>query len=323
MQPTVLSLFCGAGGFDLGFKQAGYRIVGAYDFDKFAIKSYRAHIGDHAHLADVRDLEGADLPDADVWTYGFPCQDLSKAGPKAGLFEGTKSRMFFEVMRLLAEVRNKPRVILAENVNGIVRYLDVLREEYDRAGYHMIFTTYDSKYFGVPQSRSRYFILGVRKDLSKTFVFPEVTGDVPTLWTVLETTVDDRFYMKDDMVESILSDAARLMGIGPTGGLIRLGDAEGMSKGNDARRRVYSPQGISPTLDTCGGGGRQPKILVPVRGGYRVRRLTPREYMRLQGFPDSFDMVVSMSQVYKQMGNAVTVPVARHIAESIHGQILK
>lgn len=316
MQPTVLSLFCGAGGFDLGFKQAGYRIVGAYDFDKYAIQSYRAHLGDHGQLADVRELRGTDLPVADVWTYGFPCQDLSVAGPKAGLFDGKKSKMFFEVMRLLGEVPDKPQVILAENVKGLRPYLEVLRDEYDRAGYRMIHTMYNSKHFGVPQSRERYFVLGVRKDLDRPFVFHRSDKPLGSMLSILEENVADRYFYSDDKVRSVLDGSSRSSS--NLEGILVIGRADGIN-GHDILKRVYDPVGLSPTLDTCEGGNRQPKILL----NGRVRKLTPREYMRLQGFPDSFDMVCSGSQVYKQMGNAVTVPVARFIASSIHEQLLK
>lgn len=109
MDLAVNDFFCGAGGMGLGFKQAGFTIAGAWDFDKFAVATYNANVGNHVQQKDIREMTYLDVPQATVWTFGFPCQDLSVAGKMAGLYEGKRSGLFFEVMRLLDEIRERER----------------------------------------------------------------------------------------------------------------------------------------------------------------------------------------------------------------------
>lgn len=482
MTETILrtnDFFCGAGGMGLGFKQAGFRLAGAWDFDKYAVESYGNNVSPKVKRADITQMTADEIPYADVWTFGFPCQDLSVAGKQAGMIKGqTRSGLFYEVMRLLEETNpnglwGKPKIIMAENVKGLKKYLPVLEEEYNAAGYKMYLSDqnngiFNSKYWGVPQNRERYFVVGVRKDIEKEFEFPvQQTGYIPRLSSVLETEVDEKYYIDDEKAKKIIEQAINGLKVkqatkkgydiavpgdsinlshpnsetrrgrvgkqvaqtlmttceqvvveeNPLGAVHacitpdrvdkrqngRRAKAEeeemftltaqdlygvvidnknsfgnpkifnddlhpsilathykeptltviGMldMKGQENIRRVYDTEGIAPTLTTSEGGHRQPKILTigntnPSGNGmngnvyhseglaptlttnkgegvktllsnYRVRKLTPREYARLQGFPDSYEQVVSNTQFYKQMGNAVTVNVAQAIAEKI------
>jgi len=333
---TVNDLFCGCGGIGLGFKQAGYITTGAWDIDKYAVMSYKENVDDIATQADITKMTYKDLPKADVWTFGFPCQDLSVAGTQEGLFRGKRSGLFFEVMRLLDETRgyapeNLPAVIMAENVKGLKKYLSVLEEEYIKRGYKYYCTLYNSKYWYVPQNRERYFIIGVRDDIKKEFVFPTEQHDfVPALSTMLEKEVDEKYYIADDKAQAVIEQVYK--NYSPT-----LRSRQGQKviqaidhsidvigrlnmKSNDCNRRVYNPTGISPTLTTSQGGNTQPKIIDYTK--YRVRKLTPTEYGRLQGFPmDTWKQVVSDNQAYKQFGNAVTVTIAKALAAAIKGTI--
>lgn len=430
----VIDLFCGCGGMGLGFQQAGFEIVYACDIDKYAIQSYKHNVGNHAELIDITTLTGLELPSADVWTFGFPCQDLSVAGKQAGMEVGTRSGLFYEVMRLLDESEHKPMVLMAENVKGLKPYLKNLEQEYNKRGYTMHVQLYNSKYWGVPQSRDRYYVIGIRNDLPmhETFQMPmENKSFVPKLSTILEEQVDKKFYISEEKSKKILEQAkikvemkhthaaltvnrAEKRQNGPRArdeeepmftltaqdlhGVIlhqepsqyvadnsqycrekdeekrsvliyeemaptltardykdpRMGivlrnqanelvrftdesncllarDYKGFGnqemtavidvigrldmKGNDQIRRVYSIDGLAPMLTTSQGGHQQAKIFDPSH--YVVRKLTPREYARLQGFPDSYKIVVSDTQAYKQFGNSVTVPLVKAIAESI------
>lgn len=459
----VIDMFCGCGGMGGGFEDAGCEIVQAFDIDKFAVQSYNANFATKADLLDIRNISADYLNPADGWTFGFPCQDLSVAGKQAGLYNGERSKLFFEVMRLLDEVPEKPKFILAENVKGLKKYLPVLEQEYAKRGYRMYYTLYNSKYFGVPQNRERYFVLGIRNDISRDFCFEEQQVDfVPALWTVLETEVEDKYYIDDAKAEKIIKQASGKIGkwgsihacltpdrvnkrqngrrakedneemftltsqdihgiimlgnINPSGkgmngnvyyaGLaptLTTNKGEGIKifvdephlklvgmldiKGKESIRRVYDPKGICPCLTTMQGGNREPKILVSGTYGqkegfvpnevactldvsyykgykglgcnqnrpavaeiyqiprgknegnlhniaptltsnswehnnflllkYRVRKLTPRECFRLQGFEDSYNFVCSNSQLYKQAGNAVTRTVSRAVADQI------
>lgn len=436
MELTVNSFFCGAGGFDLGFIQAGFTIVGAWDFDKFAVASYRANIGEHVKQMDIREMTWKDVPMASVWTFGFPCQDLSVAGKQAGLFEGKRSGLFFEVMRLLNETldnkpENAPLILLAENVKGLKPYLGVLEEEYRKRGYKMQYRLYNSKYWGVPQNRERYFVVGTQIKSGVDFIFPEEQREyIPKLSSVLETEVDEKYYISDEKAKRIIEQAMeRLERLGKIHATItpdrvdkrqngrRAKEEEEMftltaqdihgviqsvytdkdgcayacnaryykgpsyadvgrgrntqiieagtclrwqnkkdgivpdyiaptlraSGGTDIRKkplvveepkievvgtleasgttqehnnRVHDPNGISPTVTAVAGGTHHIKVFDYSK--YRVRKLTPTEYGRLQGFPmDTWKQVVSDTQAYKQFGNAVTVPVAKAIANAI------
>lgn len=383
---SVIDMFCGGGGLGLGFQQAGYEIPLAFDFDKYAVETYRANVGDHVKQLDITKLTAGELPYADVWTFGFPCQDLSVAGKQAGLFEGKRSGLFFEVMRLLDESAEKPKVLLAENVKGLKSYLPVLESEFKARGYRMYVHMFNSKYWDVPQNRERYYVVGVREDTAGEFVYPvEQHEFIPKLTRDLEKVVDEKYYYSEEKTRNIIEIALKKTGgedpqnvftdkdgvayacnaryfkgcsytdvvksrntqvvepriiddtygyeegarvyqdVSPTLRSSRQGlkvleepkiTVVGLlyQQGHEARARVHDPEGLSPTVDTCCGGGHQVKIL----DGYRVRRLTPTEYGRLQGFPmDTWKQVVSNTQAYKQFGNAVTVTLGRAMAKAI------
>lgn len=335
----VIDLFCGCGGMGLGFQQAGFEIVYACDIDKYAIQSYRHNIGEHGVVADITKLTATDLPKADVWTFGFPCQDLSVAGKKAGMEVGTRSGLFYEVMRLLDEVNEKPKVIMAENVKGLKPYLSILEQEFNKRGYQMTIKLYNSKYWGVPQSRERYYVIGY---LNGEVVMPaQINEYVSKLSDCIEDNVSEKYFMKDNKSKEIISHALELddnpqnvftdkdgaaycctaryyKGIAPSSvgkskdTHIVLHNIYGGFKEDKAR--VFTD--CFPTIRTAAGGGHIPSVL-KMEPPYHVRRLTPRECARLQGFPDSYEIVVSDTQAYKQFGNSVTVPLVKAIAESI------
>jgi DNA (cytosine-5)-methyltransferase 1 len=440
----VNSFFCGAGGFDLGFIQAGFEIAGAWDFDKYAVESYKHNIGKHVLQADVSSMKGEQLPKANGWLFGFPCQDISIAGKQKGMVKGeTRSGLFYEIMRLLGEVSDKPEWILAENVKAVKKLIPVIEQEYDKAGYTLVSPQlYNTKFEFLPQNRERFFLMGLRKDLAKSFVFPQQQTDfIPKLSSVLEENVDEKYYIDDLKAAKIIEQAieglrvkqatkkgydiavegdsinishpnsktrrgrvgkqvaqtlltgqeqvvvettgcslrtrtyagqpqqleVRKDGISnsvttvpkdcmvmeslhgitanePHGwntgnqypndytGTVTSRDYKGPRmvieeqpkilcvgntnpSGNGMNGKVYAIEGIAPTVTTNKGEGH--KILEC----YRVRKLTPREYARLQGFPDSYEQIVSNSQFYKQMGNAVSVPVAYKIAKAIKEQL--
>ena len=165
---TFIDFFAGIGGFHSGFEKAGMKCIGWCEFDKYAQKSYRA-IYDTEGLwfkDDVRKVRGWELPGATVWTFGFPCQDVSIAGKQKGIKRGTRSGLFFEIMRLLDEAEeNKPRWIIAENVKNLLSieggwgFFTVLSEMAER-GYSVGWRVYNSKDYGVPQNRERVYIAG-------------------------------------------------------------------------------------------------------------------------------------------------------------------
>lgn len=242
----VNDFFCGCGGMGLAFMAAGFEIAGAWDYDKHAIKSYKENVEDHAKEADIKEMSYTDIPQADVWAFGFPCQDLSVAGRQKGLVlkcqdcgeeleinpeqyaEGgtfclrcgsqnmkaaSRSGMFFEIMRLLDEtIENTPAavpaVIIAENVKGLRPYLPILQEEYKKRGYTAHIETFNSKWWGVPQSRERYAVVGTLDRLGLEFSFPEEQHQrIPRLSDFLDEEVDEKYFIADEKAQEIIKQA--------------------------------------------------------------------------------------------------------------------
>lgn len=229
----------------LAFRDAGFEIAGAWDFDKFAVQTYRENVWPGVEQRDIKELAYKDIPRADVWAFGFPCQDLSVAGKRRGLRleclgcgmelavspEGyekcvcpgcgggsfraaSRSGLFFEVVRLLEETGreapgNLPAIIIAENVKGLRPFLPVLEREYARLGYTAHARLFNSKFWGVAQNRERYAVVGTRDGLGLEFSFPEECRDqVPRLSGQLEREVDGKYYLPEWKQEAVIAQAA-------------------------------------------------------------------------------------------------------------------
>lgn len=273
-----LDFFSGIGGFRLGMEMAGHTCVGHCEVDKFADRSYRAmhNVKESEWYAnDITRVEPEELPDADCYCFGFPCQAFSIAGKRRG-FEDTRGTLFFEVMRLARE--RKPRLLFAENVRGLLSHeggqtFGVIVSTMDELGYDVEWQVLNSKHFGVPQNRERVFIVGHLRETSGRKVFPI-----------------------------------------------------GCEDGVPDKKRLETEPSI-PTLtatDYKGVSKRRGGIVIPVMfatDGMLIRRLTPRECFRLQGFPDEyFDRAAAVnsdSQLYTQAGNSVTVNVIYEIAKRL------
>lgn len=319
-----LDLFSGIGGFRLGMEAAGHSCIGFCEKDKFARASYKSIFNTEGEIeihdiTTVSDEAIQSIGHVDVICGGFPCQAFSIAGNRKG-FEDTRGTLFFEIARFASIL--KPRILFLENVKGLLnhdkgRTFGTILQTLDELGYDVEWQVLNSKNFGVPQNRERVFIVGYLRGTGGRKVFP-IRG------------------------ESENTNCVRQIG-----NLIQTNSFGG----NPHRGRVYSSNGISPCLNCMGGGGREPKILQIARGfnqggvhniaptitknsyqennfliikdvinrDFRIRKLTPKECWRLQGFPDwAFERaakVNSNSQLYKQAGNSVTVNVIEVIAK--------
>lgn len=186
---TFIDFFSGIGGFHSGFEKAGMKCVGWCEFDKFAQASYRAmYDTDNLWFGDdVTKVKGEELPKADLWTFGFPCQDISIAGKQKGIKKGTRSGLYYEIMRLLDECEeNKPKWLVCENVKNLLSIdngwgmFNVL-VEMDKMGYDVEWKVYNSKSYGVPQNRERVYIVGHLRDGSATELLPNQRTNSKTL----------------------------------------------------------------------------------------------------------------------------------------------
>lgn len=312
----VNDLFCGCGGMGLGFKNAHFDIVGAWDFDEYAVTSYKANVGDHVKLMDISKMNYSDLPQADVWTFGFPCQDLSLSGRMAGLIEGKRSGLFFEVMRLLKETEihqkeNLPAIILAENVRGLKPYLNILEEEYEKHGYKAYYALLNSRYWGTAQNRERYFVVGVRQDINLEFTLPnEIKDETTKLSDTLDTDADEKLYHQQDRTDILV----RRLNLDPDVDFVKSCSLRTRAYRGQEQQLEVRKDDVSNTITTV----YKDFMLIEKKGAnVRLRRPSVREAARLQGFPNSYQIVVSESRAYRQFGNAVTVNVAEAIANEI------
>lgn len=318
-----IDFFAGIGGFHSGLEKAGMKCIGWCEFDKFAQKSYRA-MYDTTNLwfgEDVIKVKGSELPKADLWTFGFPCQDVSVAGKRKGLKEGTRSGLFYEMMRLLDECKeNKPEWIMCENVKNLlsidngIGFLEVVGEMAER-GYTVEWKVYNSKDYGVPQNRERVYIVGYSGESAGQPLLPVRRESTATLRQVVGGSQGERVYNGNKISCTLSSQGG---GCGAKTGLYTFVDLN--KKGNvqttDTARALLArySKGQPNRPAECSGVLESDEPI-------RIRRLTPRECFRLQGFTDEqFDKaaaVNSETQLYKQAGNAVTVNVVAEIGRHI------
>lgn len=317
---TFIDLFAGIGGFRLALQNLEGECVFTSEWDQFAKQTYFANFGDIPDGDITLEETKNQIPkDFDLLCAGFPCQAFSIAGKRGG-FNDTRGTLFFDVADIIQ--RYKPKAFLLENVKGIKSHdkgrtintiLNVLRND---LGYYVPDPQIlNAKDFGVPQNRERIFIVGFRYDLGiKEFEYPE-----PTIQT---TTIEDIFEENEVSVKYYLSQAH-------LDTLIRHKERN-RSKGNGFGFEIKKLNDIASTI-TVGGMGYQHNLIVDkrlsnfnpitrIKGEVNkegIRKLTPREWARLQGYHDNYKIVTSDSQAYKQFGNSVAVPVVEAIAQQI------
>ena len=339
-----LDLFAGIGGFRLGMESAGHECIGFCEIDKFARASYKA-IHDTKGEIELHDITTVTdesirrIGRVDVICGGFPCQAFSIAGNRRG-FEDTRGTLFFEIARFASILR--PRYLFLENVKGLLSHengitFETIISALDELGYDVEWQVLNSKDFGVPQNRERVFIIGHFRGESTRRVFPlsSTSKQVDKHQKLSTNTLTTRYPNSQGVGSYIIeSESQRVSSIGNIN-----------SSGRGMNGKVYQADGLAPTLTTNKGEGV--KIIQRAHGynqggehdiaptltsnsyhennhssdGYRIRKLTPRECWRLQGFPDwAFDKaqeVNSNSQLYKQAGNSVTVNVIAAIAKEL------
>ena len=309
---TFFDLFAGVGGFRLGMEKAGHTCVGSCEWDKYSRETYKKNFGSYPEYDDAKDLHPQSLPHFDVLCAGFPCQAFSIAGKRLG-FEDTRGTIFFEIARIAKEKR--PSYLFLENVKGLLshdkgRTFSTIISTLDEMGYDAEWQVLNSKYF-VPQNRERIFIIGHLRGERTRKVFP--IGQVGK--------VNDR-KIKKILGYSQCGSIYDSDGLFPTLSACTHGYAIGNIVEPGQRTLVYTAQvnqnmkqkvqtrDNTWTLSTSAND-------FGVMDGQRIRRLMPIECERLQGFPDGWTTGVSDTQRYKQMGNAVTVPVVEYIAKEL------
>ena len=321
-----IDLFAGIGGIRLGFDNAfgkDIETVFVSEWDEFAQKTYKLNFEDSFDIAgDITAIKEKDIPSFDICLAGFPCQAFSIAGRHGGFNDDFKGRnrgnLFLDVVRICEY--HKPKVIFCENVKGLVmhdkgRTFQVIRNAFRNIGYQVFWKVLNSKDYGVPQNRERIYIVAFRDDLNVgEFVFPSPVDYQVHLSDILDDApVPARYYLSDVYVETLRRHKARHE-----------------AKGHGFGYEIRDLEGIAGTI-VCGGMGRERNLIIDHRehslvpethisgkiNEEDIRKMTPREWARLQGFPDSYKLDLSDTHLYKQFGNSVTVNVIQAIAEQI------
>ena len=352
----VFEAFSGYGSQSIALRNLGipHEVVAISEIDKYAIKAYEAIHGSALNLGDISKIKVEDVPQHDLFTYSFPCQDLSVAGKQAGLGKGTRSGLLYECEKIIEYCR--PKYLLLENVKNLVgkkfrlqfdEWLDYL----EGLGYTNYWKVLNAKDYGVPQNRERVFVVSILGD-HEPFEFPDKMALDKCIADILEDGVDEKYYLSEEIQNrfKITNQNKNIIGTtkpdfrtigqrdlvydknGIMGALVatdykqpkQIAEINNLGmldiKGNEQIRRVYGTDGISPALTTMQGGNRQPKILEGL--DYRIRKLTPRECFRLMGMNDcDIDKIqatgLSNTQQYKMAGNSIVVNVLEAIFKEL------
>ena len=297
-----IDLFAGIGGIRLGFESVGGRCVFSSEFDEEACRTYEANFGERPS-GDITKIAASEIPDFDVLLAGFPCQAFSIIGKKEGFANETCGTLFFEIERILREKR--PPAFMLENVRNLASHdggktFRVIRDHLTALGYRVHAKVLNALDFGVPQKRERIVIVGFRDDVPFSFPDPVPESERKTLADVLETNVDRKYYVRDAIRNARLAK-------------LKDPDFPKPYVSHENMAGSITPRPYSAALRS---GASANYILVDDE-----RRPTEREMLRLQGFPDSFKIVVNYSQMKKQCGNSVAVPMIKAVARQMLGAL--
>ncbi|MBD8942765.1 MAG: DNA cytosine methyltransferase [Clostridiales bacterium] len=310
----VASFFAGVGGIDTGFKDAGFDVIWANEFDKYAAETYSMNFDNQLVIDDIRNIKTKDIPDFDIMIGGFPCQAFSVAGYRKG-FEDERGNLFFELERIFKE--KKPQVIFLENVKNLVGHdngntFRVILERLKEAGYHVKKDVLNACDYGnLPQNRERIYIVAFLDERAyKEFEFPDPVELTSSLKDYIDYDVkqDDKYYYTADSC----------------GFYEELKEKVTNPDTTYQWRRIYvreNKSNLCPTLTAnMGMGGHNVPIIYTPTG---IRKFTPRECFNIMGYSRSYKLPENMANthLYKQAGNSVVVPVIRKIAEEIKGAL--
>lgn len=321
-----IDLFAGIGGIRLGFENAfkhKIKTVYASEIDKKAVETYKLNFDDNLLVSnDITKQDEKTIPNFDICLAGFPCQAFSIAGNKKGFLDDYKGlsrgTLFFDVARICEF--HKPKVIFCENVKGLKNHdrgktFSIIKGRLEEIGYTVFSQILNSKDFGVPQNRERIYIVAFRNDIAPNdFSFPNGTDNTKVIADIIEKDlVPAKYYLSETYWQTLVRHKERHK-----------------NKGNGFGYEIRDWNNIAGAI-VCGGMGRERNLLVDKRqtnlvpstnikgdiNKYGIRKMTPREWARLQGFPETFKLEVADTHLYKQFGNSVTVPVIEAIAENI------
>ncbi len=302
---SFIDLFAGIGGFRIALEKSGGKCVFSSEWDTNSQKTYYTNF-DEIPEGDIKKIDEKQIPKHNVLCAGFPCQAFSISGNRKGFLD-TRGTLFFDVARIIKA--KKPEVVFLENVKNFARHdngntLKVILNTLEDLDYKVFHSVLRSSDYGVPQARERIYIIAFHKKTKvKKFSFPEKSTELKVVKDILENPDQNqaKIIKRDDMVlnkEKKLINKRRPLQIGK------------INNGGQGER-IYSIESAGITLSAYGGGvaSKTGAYLV----GRKVRKLSPKECARMQGFPEDFDMPVTINLAYKQFGDSVSVPVIEKI----------
>ncbi|MDE6029501.1 MAG: DNA cytosine methyltransferase [Clostridiales bacterium] len=310
---NTVSLFSGIGGFDLGFTYAGFNIVWANDLEKYACMTYRENVSRNIVCGDIR-IEKENIPQHDVIMGGFPCQPFSTLGKLKGFDDEERGTLFFEIKDIIK--KHKTKVVVLENVKNIMNHdngntFRRIIHDLESIGYVCFSHIFNSADYGIPQRRNRCYIVAFLGEYFNTpdFIFPPKRELKITTQDLLDEDVEEKYFLTKKIIGTILGKGTKNYIVEPTIDLpISKTLTATMAKMHRASQDNYVTD--QKNYERHCGDDR-----------VNIRKLTPNECRKLQGFPSDWRQVVSDCQAYKQFGNAVTVNVSYALAESLMAYI--
>lgn len=293
-----IDLFAGIGGIRLGFESVGGRCVFSSEFDENACKTYEANFGEHP-AGDITKIDADDIPDFDILLGGFPCQAFSIIGKREGFANETCGTLFFDIERILKAKR--PKAFMLENVRNLTAHdkgntFKIIHKHLEALGYNVYAKVLNALDFGVPQKRERIIIVGFLEDVMFTFPEPVPVSKRLTLSKILEKDVPAKYYVKENIRESRLA---------------RIKD-KNYPKPYISHENIGGSITPHPYSAALRAGASANYILINDE-----RRPTEREMLRMQGFPETFKIVVPYGHIKHQCGNSVAVPVIKAVARQM------
>jgi len=355
-QIKVVSLFSGIGGFEAGIKKTSLNVdvVFASEIDSFAQKAYAANFTSSNLHGDITKIDEKKIPEHHLLLGGFPCQSFSIAGKRKG-FEDTRGTLFFDVARILSA--KKPKFVLLENVKNLINHdnsntIKVILKTLNDIGYTVDFTVINSQEAGVPQNRDRTYICAIYNYPAQKYVIDKRSAKANILKKelnysefngfnffnklkfnnkqyyiedILEQEISDNFFLKSQSIQEFLASQCFVEPLQNEAKILKFFDLpKNVYNDLERQRRVYSIKGISPTVLAR---SDSTKILVNTKTGKSIRKITPTENFYIQGFEKDFvenikKADISLTQMYKQSGNAVSPPVITGIIELLDKEFI-
>lgn len=305
-----IDLFAGIGGFRIALESHGGSCVFSSEWDENSQMTYMNNFGEIPR-GDITKIDEKDIPKHNILCAGFPCQAFSVSGKRKG-FSDSRGTLFFDVARIAKQLQ--PEVLFLENVKNLAghdngRTIGVIKDTLDEIGYDYFIKILKSSDYGVPQARERIYIIAFRKDLEiKNFEFPDPTDEIKTIEAILEPeNAVSGIYIDRPDIKINKPDAEPIDPRRP----LQIGQINNGGQGE----RIYSIKAAGITLSAYGGGAASKTGAYLVNG--RIRKLTPRECARVQGFPEDYEVPTNRNVAYKQFGDSVSVPVLQKIFAKI------